>query len=277
MIFFIIFLGVFRVNNFLLFFIFFELRLIPTYFLVLKGKTPERMLAGNYLILYTFLGGLPLLFRVVYLVNNKGRFFLEFFRGVKEIRFLLLVRAFLIKLPIFFFHLWLPKAHVEASTEGSMVLAGILLKLGRYGLFLCSPFFYKNVWINIFIIFGGVYAGFFRLVQIDLKAFIAYSSILHMSFIVFSSFRDLNIGLVGLMLMSVGHGFVSAKMFFLLSLIYSETNRRNSLVIKSRAINIGLFSFLFALALILKSSAPLSVNFFGELFLFMRLVPYLSV
>jgi len=125
--------------------VFFELSLIPTYFLVIGGRTPERRLAGNYLILYTFLGSLPLLFRSIFILLKNSGFFLEFFQGIGQVSFLLVVSAFLIKLPIFFFHLWLPKAHVEASTEGSMVLAGILLKLGAYGLFLCSPFFYKKV------------------------------------------------------------------------------------------------------------------------------------
>jgi NADH:ubiquinone oxidoreductase subunit 4 (subunit M) len=101
----VIFFLAFSVNNFFIFFIFFELRLIPTYFLVIKGSTPERQLAGNYLILYTFLGSLPLLFRILFLGSEKGFFFLEFFSISKKFKFLLLIRAFLIKLPIFFFHL----------------------------------------------------------------------------------------------------------------------------------------------------------------------------
>lgn len=120
---------------------------------------------------------------------------------------------------------------------------------------------------------GGVYAGFFRLVQIDLKAFIAYSSILHMSFIVYASFSRRFIGRLGIILMRVGHGFVSANMFFLLSLVYKETGSRKRLVINRRLINLGLFSFLFARTLVLKSSAPLSIKFLGELFLFIRLIP----
>ena len=139
-VFLVIFFLVFSVKKFLLFFFMFELRLVPTYFLVVWGTTPERSFAGNYLILYTFLGALPLLFSLVYVgLRESSFFFNEFFVGLVGLNIFLVTRAFLIKLPIFFFHLWLPKAHVEASTEGSMVLAGILLKLGRYGLILCAP------------------------------------------------------------------------------------------------------------------------------------------
>lgn len=272
----VIFFLAFRVRNFLFFFIMFELRLVPTYFLVLLGRTPERKFAGNYLILYTFLGALPLLFVLIFKGINKSFFFNEFFLGLISINYILVLAAFLIKLPIFFFHLWLPKAHVEASTEGSMVLAGILLKLGRYGLILCAPWFVRNyIWLRVFVIFGGVYAGLFRFVQLDLKALIAYSSILHMRFMVFASFSRRGVGLWGIILMSVGHGFISANMFFILSFIYNLTGSRKLLVLKRRLINYGLVNFLLAGTIILKSSAPLSINFFGELFLFVQIVPVL--
>jgi NADH:ubiquinone oxidoreductase subunit 4 (subunit M) len=131
--------------------------------------------------------------------------------------------------------------------------------------------------LTFFVIVGGVYAGFFRLVQIDLKAFIAYSSILHMRFIVYASFRSCFIGRLGILLMRVGHGFISANMFFLLSLIYKETGSRNSLVINRRLIKLGLFSLMFAMTLILKSSAPISIKFVGELFLFISLLPNVGI
>lgn len=135
-----IFFLAFSVNNFFIFFLLFELRLVPTYLLVLQGSTPERSYAGNYLILYTFLGALPLLFSVVYLGLKYRFFYKEFIEKLDQIQYIVFRAAFLIKLPIFFFHLWLPKAHVEASTEGSMILAGVLLKLGSYGLIITAPY-----------------------------------------------------------------------------------------------------------------------------------------
>lgn len=273
----LIFFLCFRVKNFLLFFIGFELSLIPTYLLVVRGSTPERIFAGKYLILYTFLGALPLLFRVIYTGSWKMFFFGKFLPGLSLLKLLVVTGAFLIKLPIFFFHLWLPKAHVEASTEGSMVLAGILLKLGSYGLILCAPWLEKNLWLTVFIIFGGIYSGIFSLVQIDLKSLIAYSSILHMRFMVFSCFRGSDIGIWGVVLMSVGHGFISANLFFLLSFVYKETGRRKVLVLKRRLINYGLLNFLVAAAVILNRSAPFSIKFFGEFFLFLGVVPYLKI
>lgn len=159
-IFFFIFLMAFRTNNFLIFFIMFEISLIPTYFLVVQGSTQERSIAGNYLFLYTFVGSFPLLFVVIF-NSLKSLFFIpEFLLTLIDFKFLLVVSAFLIKLPIFFFHLWLPKAHVEASTEGSMILAGVLLKLGSYGLILCAPYVESSLYLNILILFGGVFAGF---------------------------------------------------------------------------------------------------------------------
>jgi len=104
----------------------------------------------------------------------------------------------------------------------------------------------------------------------DLKALIAYSSILHMRFMVFAAFQNRKIRVGGIVLMRVGHGFISAKMFFILSFIYKITGRRKLLVLNRRLINYGLISFLLARTIILKRSAPLSIKFFGELFLFIR-------
>lgn len=266
--FFIIFFMVFSIKKILFFFIFFELRLVPTYFLVIKGSTPERTLAGNYLILYTFLGSLPLFFGVLKILNIKRRKFYFFFLKLKLGFFYFFIMAFLIKLPIFFCHLWLPKAHVEASTEGSMILAGLLLKLGGYGLFLFNKKFKIKIFLSNFVIIGGIIAGLFSLLQIDLKRFIAYSSIIHMRFIVKGRFYLIGIRLIGLIFMSVGHGFISAGMFYIVSLIYKFTRSRN-IYFLNRKLRKNFFLFFFCgLCLIFKSSAPIRIKFFGELFLF---------
>lgn len=268
--FFLIFFFAFCTNKILVFFIFFELSLVPTYYLVIKGSTPERSLASKYLVLYTFFGGFPLLVNIIFFGFYK-RFFIDFFlRGLNQGYYFFFLLAFFIKLPIFFFHLWLPKAHVEASTEGRMVLAGILLKLGSYGLLIFLPSLKIKRKVIVFVAFGGIMAGLMGVLRIDMKIFIAYSSITHMSFIVLGSLGIIFIGQLGVVYMRVGHGFVSAGMFYLLSIIYKLTGSRNFYFLKGSLKKMNSLIFFCALCLILNSSAPVSLGFLGELFMFIR-------
>lgn len=260
-------------DRLLLFFIFFELSLIPTYFLVLRGGTPERMLAGKYLILYTFIGRVPLLISILVLGGDKFRIF--FFE--KKIKFYFLILAFLIKLPIFLFHLWLPKAHVEASTEGSMILAGVLLKLGAFGLIIFCRFGEIKVELGLILGFGGVTAGVFRIFQVDVKSLIAYSSVLHMGLFFLKSFYLSLSSFRGVVFMRVGHGFISACMFFLLSIVYSYCGSRKIFFIGGTFRKKFSLLFFCGLCLVLKASAPLRLNFFGEYFLFLGAVSLLGV
>ena len=188
-------------SNFLYFFFFLELRLIPIVILILGwGKNPERPLASSYLFLYTFLGSIPLLFSIfIFWFNNFSlNFYLNWYIKLNNVLlkydkiyfFLLLlcVLNFLIKLPIFGLHKWLPKAHVEASTLGSIILASILLKLGVIGLiklnfFLNLNFLFKWKLLKFWILRGFLICRVFCLTINDFKVLIAYSSVVHMSFI----------------------------------------------------------------------------------------------
>lgn len=264
----IIFIVCFLTNNVFIFFIFFELSLIPTYFLVIKGNTPERSLASNYLVLYTFLGRFPLFLNIILFGFIKRFFFKRFFLYINEGFFFFFLLAFLFKLPIFFFHLWLPKAHVEASTEGRMVLAGILLKLGSYGILLFLPYLYLKVNLGIFVSLGGIIAGLIGLLQIDIKRFIAYSSIIHMSFMVLASCGVIFISSIGVIYMGVGHGFVSAGIFYILSLVYKLSGSRKFYFLNGILKKFSYLLFFSSICLILKSSVPIRIGFLGEFFMF---------
>jgi NADH-ubiquinone oxidoreductase chain 4 len=232
----------FRVFNLMYFYVFFEAGLIPIFLLILGwGYQPERLQAGIYMLFYTLFASLPLLvvllmhwdvFRRV--VDSSGR---ELLAGPAEIIFVLAyVMAFLVKLPMFCFHLWLPKAHVEAPVAGSMILAGVLLKLGRYGLWRILNFIfslYYTIVREILVIFGlvgGLLMSFVCLVQVDIKALVAYSSIVHMGLLL-GGIRTLMVrGYVGGLCMIVGHGVVSSGLFYLVGCMFDRRGRRRLLV-----------------------------------------------
>nr|AHA47377.1 NADH dehydrogenase subunit 4 [Idiosepius hallami] len=274
--------------NTIYFYIFFEISLVPTLMLIIGwGYQPERLQAGMYMMLYTITASLPLLISLIMLGNlfmsynmlliynlNSNMMF-----NTNIFMFLGVMMAFFVKLPMFSVHLWLPKAHVEAPIAGSMILAGVLLKLGGYGLlrmmhiFFLSEFMLTKLLI-IFCLWGGVLTAIICAGQSDIKSLIAYSSVGHMSLMLCGGLMKFMWGWEGSMLMMISHGFCSSGLFCLANLMYEKIKSR-SLYLCGGMINynsiISLWWFLFCIG---NMGAPPFINLLSEIMLFSCMYMY---
>jgi len=279
----------FRCIDYLSFYVRFEASLIPTLVLILGwGYQPERVQAGVYFLFYTIFASLPLLLSIlsIYFKSGRGSIVLSYTvlgQSLLEYTwYLIIVFAFIVKLPIFIVHLWLPKAHVEAPVAGSIILAGVLLKLGGYGLIRVLPIFSSFnkdiswVWLRIRVV-GGVIVRIICLRQVDIKALIAYSSVAHIGLVLCGLVVSGWWGFNGALTVIIGHGLCSSGLFCLANIVYERTGRRSLLVRK------GLLNFMPRIALwwfLLRAgnmAAPPTLNLLGEISLILRVVRWTKV
>jgi len=233
-------LGVFLAQDLFLFYIFWEFTLVPMYFLIGIWGGARRVYASIKFFLYTMAASLLMLLAILYMGINAGTFSLPdliagraAFAGAQDLLFLGFFLAFAVKVPIFPFHSWLPDAHTEAPTAGSIILAGVLLKMGTYGLIRFNlPLFPEAAYryapyIAVLAIIGIIYGAIVSFAQKDVKKLVAYSSISHLGFVTLGIFSLNAAGIQGAILQGVNHGLSTGALFFLVGVLYEQTHTRD--------------------------------------------------
>jgi NADH-quinone oxidoreductase subunit M len=276
----------FTASNFFIFYIAFEMILFPMFFIIgFWGSRGRRIHAVYLFFFYTMLGSFILLFCLFVIYQTYGTLeFIHFFNKnnlsyiEQQILAILIFIGFSIKIPMYPLHLWLPEAHVEAPTVGSVILAGILLKLGGYGMLrvllpVCNEvidslkgFFMGMALISI--ILGSIAA----IRQIDLKKMIAYSSVVHMNIGILGLFATHNTGIIAFIFLMISHGLISSGLFFGIGMLYDRLHTKNILYLGGLGRLMPKFSVLYFLLILANMSIPGTSNFIGEICVFFSLI-----
>jgi NADH-quinone oxidoreductase subunit M len=275
-------IGVFIAQDLFLFYVFWEVSLVPMYFLIGIWGHERRIYAAVKFFLYTMAGSVLMLAAIIYLYNRTGTFSypaiadmlnsgrLSFGSGEQMLLFLAFFFAFAIKVPLFPLHTWLPDAHVEAPTAGSVMLASVMLKMGTYGiLHFCLPLFPSAArrcapWIVVLAIIGIIYGALVAMVQPNMKKLVAYSSVSHLGFVVLGIFSFTQMGLDGAVYQMLNHGISTGALFVIVGLLYE---RRHSLAIEDYGGVASIAPWLstaFMITMLASIGLPTLNNFVGE-------------
>ncbi len=269
-------LGVFVALDLLLFFVFFEITLVPMYLLIGLWGSGNRVYAAVKFFIYTALGSALMLTGIIWLGSITGTF--DFTRILdasltsdqQAWLFLGFAVAFAVKVPIFPFHTWLPDAHTEAPTAGSVLLAGVLLKLGTYGFIRFNLTLFPDAavrfapWLAGLAVVGIIYGAIVAIVQPDVKRLVAYSSVSHLGFIILGIFAMTNQGLTGGVIQMVNHGLSTGALFLLIGMIYERRHTRQIADYGGIAKVMPVFAGLFLFSIFASAGLPGLNGFIGE-------------